>query len=175
MTTATRSRTARTAKTPTRSKPRRSTRSAPQPRGARGRSAAAQKAYARRAQRTAAVEHGGTPPATMFKLRMPRSRASFVLLMMSMLGVGVVLTLWLSTQAIADSYRLDAVRAETGRLSEQAERLQREVAREQTVAALDRKARGLGMVPAGDPARILVTERGWKKLIGEPKQAQREP
>lgn len=161
-------------RTTTRTKPRRPARNTPQRRAERGRSTAAQKAYARRAQRTAAVEHGGPPPA-LFKLRLPQSRASFVLLMMSLLGAGVALTLWLTTQAIADSYKLDKVRAETAQLSERTERLQREVAREQTVAALDRKARGLGMVPAGDPARILVTESGWKKLIGEPTPAQPQP
>lgn len=150
------------------------TRSGPQ----RGRTTAAQKAYARRAQRSAAVDHGGGQPAgvlSMVRLRLPQSRASFVLLMMSLLAAGVGLTLWLSTQAIADSYKLDAVRAQTARLNERAERLQREVARAQTVAALDEQARQLGMVPSGDPARILVTPAGKKKLIGEPKPAQPAP
>lgn len=140
-----------------------------------GRPTAAQKAYARRAQRTAAVDHGGgqaAPAGLLSLIRLPQSRASFVLLMMSLLAAGVGLTLWLSTQAIADSYRLDAVRAQTAHLSERAERLQREVARAQTVAALDDRARALGMVPSGDPARILVTPNGKKKLIGEPTVAQ---
>lgn len=152
------------------------TRSGPQ----RGRTTAAQKAYARRAQRSAAVDHGGgqvapTGVLSMVRLRLPQSRASFVLLMMSLLAAGVGLTLWLSTQAIADSYRLDAVRAQTAHLNERAERLQREVAREQTVAALDERARALGMVPSGDPARILVTPAGKKKVIGEPKPAEPKP
>lgn len=143
----------------------------------RGRTTAAQKAYARRAQRSAAVEHGGSGAASagvlsLVKLRMPRSRASFVLVMMSLLATGVVLTLWLSTQAIADSYRLEAVRAQTATLTERAEKLQREVARQQTTAALDDKARALGMVPSGHPARILVTDTGKRKVIGEAKPAQ---
>lgn len=154
-------------------------RDTPQRRGERGRTNAAQKAYARRAQRSAAVDHAGgkVAPAGLLplvRLRLPKSRASFVLLMMSLLATGVVLTLWLSTQAISDSYRLDRVRAETAALSERAERLQREVAREQTVGALDEKARALGMVPSGHPARILITPMGKKKLIGEPEAAKPE-
>jgi hypothetical protein len=161
--------------TRTRTRTRRSStpsRTAPRRQGERARPTAAQKAYARRAQRSAAIEHGSAEAALpRLRLRLPRSRASFVLLMMALLATGVVLTLWLSTQAIADSYRLEKLRAETSQLSERAERLQREVAREETISALDRKARGLGMVPSGHPARILITEHGKKRLIGTPEQA----
>lgn len=174
VTTGTKSRSRKSTRTSRRTATR--TREIPARLNRRGRTTAAQKAYARRAQRTAAVEHaGGQAPAGLLapvRLRLPKSRASFVLLMMSLLATGVVLTLWLTTQAIADSYRLDRVRAETAALTEKAERLQREVSREQTVAALDRKARQLGMVPSGDPARILVTPMGKKKLIGEPQPAK---
>lgn len=174
VTTGTKSRSRKSTRTSRRAATR--TREIPARLNRRGRTTAAQKAYARRAQRTAAVEHaGGQAPAGLLapvRLRLPKSRASFVLLMMSLLATGVVLTLWLTTQAIADSYRLDRVRAETAALTEKAERLQREVSREQTVAALDRKARQLGMVPSGDPARILVTPMGKKKLIGEPQAAK---
>lgn len=154
--------------------PQRSTEHGPQ----RGRSSAAQKAYARRAQRTAAVDHAesGTAAAGMgalIALRLPKSRASFVLLMMVMLATGVVLTLWLSTQAIADSYRLERMRAETANLEERAEQLQREVARQESPAELGQKARELGMVPSGNPARIVVSEDGKPKLVGEPRPAGR--
>lgn len=154
--------------------PQRSTEHGPQ----RGRSSAAQKAYARRAQRTAAVDHveSGTAAAGMgalIALRLPRSRASFVLLMMVMLATGVVLTLWLSTQAIADSFRLERMRAETANLEERAEQLQREVARQESPAELGEKARDLGMVPSGNPARIVVSEDGTLKLVGEPRPAGR--
>lgn len=141
----------------------------------RGRTSAAQKAYARRAQRSEAVSHSEVQLSatkgvlSMLKLRLPASRASFVVLVMSLLAGGVALTLWLSTQAIADSYRLESVRAQTASLVERAERLQRDVAREESAAALARKARQLGMVPSGEPARLLVTPRGKPKLVGEPK------
>lgn len=145
----------------------------------RGRTSAAQKAYARRAQRTEAklqVPSGQQPGKgvlSMLKLRLPASRASFVVLVMALLTGGVVLTLWLSTQAIADSYRLESIRAETAGLAERAERLQREVARQESAAVLAQKAKALGMVPSGEPARLLVTPHGKPKLFGEPKVVAR--
>lgn len=149
----------------------------------RGKTTSAQKAYARRAQRTAAQPHrsgdAAASPATglgsMLRLRLPQSRASFVTLMMVLLSSGVALTLWLSTQAIADSYRLESVRAQTAGLAERAERLQREVARQESAAALADKAKALGMVPSGNPARIVVTESGKGKLVGEPKKVEGSP
>ena len=47
-------------------------------------------------------------------------RASFVVLIIVLLTVGVAATLWLSTQAIADSYRLDEAKQEADRLAERA-------------------------------------------------------
>lgn len=147
----------------------------------RGRTSAAQKAYAKRAQRTQSVRassgSGGAKGVrgvlSMLRLRVPTSRASFVVLIMALLTGGVALTLWLSTQAIADSYRLESVRAETAGLAERAERLQRDVARQESAAALAEKARSLGMIPSGEPARLLVPENGKPKLVGEPKVAVR--
>lgn len=141
----------------------------------RGKSSAAQKAYARRAQRST-VAHDGRPAPqgvlAILRLRLPASRASFVLLMMSLLVAGVILTLWLSTQAVADSYRLDSIRQETQSLAEEAERLKREVAHRQSAEALAAKARDLGMVPSGHPARLVITERGKLKMVGEPMAAR---
>src|SRR5258705_9714687 len=72
----------------------------------RPRTAAAERAYARRAQREGRavgeqpVRRGPRPKAE----RGTASRASFVMLVMGLLVAGVITTLWLSTQAIADSY-----------------------------------------------------------------------
>ncbi|MGH3519423.1 MAG: hypothetical protein ACRDQ7_18795 [Haloechinothrix sp.] len=147
-----------------------------------GRRSAAEKAYARRAHRTETVLRGaGDRTATaqefgrLLKIRLPTTRAGFVVLMMGLLTAGVALTLWLSTQAIADSYRLDSVRGETAALAERAERLQQEVTRRQSASSLAGRARALGMVPSEDPARILVSANGKPKLFGEPKKAQPRP
>lgn len=147
----------------------------------RGRGTAAQKAYARRTQRSEALRVGAAVPAGSLAkdlarmLRLPSSRAGFVLMLMGLLVVGVGLTMWLSTQAIADSYRLESVRAETAQLAERAERLQQDVTRRQTASALAAKARALGMVPSGTPAHLLVSPNGKVKLFGEPTRAQPRP
>ena len=47
----------------------------------------------------------------------PAGRAQFVLLVMVLLVGGLVATLWLSTAAAADSYRLQDARAEARTLS----------------------------------------------------------
>ncbi|WP_141134602.1 FtsB family cell division protein [Haloechinothrix alba] len=146
------------------------------------RRSAAEKAYARRAQRsTALLDRGAGAPAmritqltergavvALLKRCLPKSRSAFVLTMMGLLTAGLGLTLWLSTQAIADSYRLETVRAENASLAERVERLQREVTRQESAASLAERARELGMVPSGDPARIIVEPDGETRLFGDP-------
>jgi precorrin-3B methylase len=95
-----------------------------------------------------------------------------VLLMMALLAAGVATTLWLTTQAIADSYRLEQLRTTNANLAETKEQLQREVAKAESPASLAPAAQQLGMVPGGDPARILVGPDGKTSLVGEPKKAK---
>jgi hypothetical protein len=148
---------------------------APRRNGRTGRTSAAERAYARRAQRAGTLQREpGAEPArqkTRGKLRWPTSRASFVLMVMGLLVAGVVVTLWLSTQAIADSYRLEQLRGFNAKQVEHAEQLQREVTKEESASALAQKAKDLGMVPGGDPARILVNPDGSTTVVGEPKKA----
>lgn len=153
-------------------------------RASRGRTSAAERAYARRAQRADLLQRdqqrnrpdaesgAGKEEPKKLKLRWPRSRASFVLMMMGLLAVGVASTLWLTTQAIADSYRLEQLRTANAGLAESKERLLREVAKAESPASLAPKARELGMVPGGNPAHIVVGPDGQSTLVGEPKKAQ---
>lgn len=151
-------------------------------RASRGRTSAAERAYARRAQRADLLKEreprpapktaGPGEPRVRLKLRLPKSRASFVLLMMALLAAGVATTLWLTTQAIADSYRLEQLRTTNSNLAETKEQLQREVAKAESPASLAPAAQQLGMVPGGDPARILVGPDGKTSLVGEPKKAK---
>jgi hypothetical protein len=158
---------------------------APEPgrRASRGRTSAAERAYARRAQRADLLKEreprpepkpAAATPAPKLKLRslLPKSRASFVLMMMALLAAGVATTLWLTTQAIADSYRLEQLRTTNANLAEQKEHLQRDVAKAESPASLAPAAQQLGMVPGGDPARIVVGPDGKTSLVGEPKKAQ---
>lgn len=94
-----------------------------------------------------------------------------MLLVMALLGVTLVSTLWLSTAATADSYRLQSARKLARNLTERSESLRREVASLETAPELARRARELGMVPAGDPARLLVRPDGTVVLIGRPQRA----
>jgi len=149
-------------------------------RASRGRTSAAERAYARRAQRADLLKDREPRPESKtaepgerkVKLRLPKSRASFVLMMMALLAVGVATTLWLTTQAIADSYRLEQLRTTNANLAEQKEQLQRDVAKAESPASLAPAAQQLGMVPGGDPARIVVGPDGKTSLVGEPKKAK---
>lgn len=136
----------------------------------RSRTAAAQRAYARRAQRE------GRPVVRRVEddvdLDHGSGRASFAVLIIVVLTVGVAATLWLSTQAIADSYRLDEVKQEADRLAERAADLQREVTEKESAASLAERAKAMGMIPAGDPARLIVQEDGTVVLVGEPTPVQ---
>ncbi|HXV94877.1 MAG TPA: hypothetical protein VD813_16350, partial [Pseudonocardia sp.] len=53
-------------------------------------------------------------------------------------------------------------------LAAQSERLHREVAEMQSATALAQRAAELGMVPSGNPARLVVGEDGTVTVVGEP-------
>jgi hypothetical protein len=149
-------------------------------RASRGRTSAAERAYARRAQRAELIQSRPEPErlkvtdktGTKLKIHWPRSRASFVLMMMGLLAVGVACTLWLTTQAVADSYQLEQLRSGNAKLAESKQKLQRDVAKAESPASLAPAAQQLGMVPGGDPARIVVGPDGKTSLVGEPKKAK---
>ncbi len=132
----------------------------------RGRSPAIARAYARRAQRTA-PRHGCPDSAD--------ARTPFVMLVMALLAMALIATLWLSTAATADSYHLESARKTVRNLTERSEGLGRAVATLETAPELARRARELGMVPAGDPARLIVGPDGTVTLVGEPRRAVAPP
>ena len=132
----------------------------------RGRSPAVARAYARRAQR-AAPRHGCPDSAD--------ARTPFVMVVMALLAMALIATLWLSTAATADSYHLESARKTVRDLTERSEGLSRAVATLETAPELARRARELGMVPAGDPARLIVGPDGTVTLIGEPRRAVAPP
>src|SRR6201999_3121168 len=114
----------------------------------RGRSAAAERAYARRAQRT--DRSTGAEPAPQVERRPgSASRATFVITVMVLLVGGVVATLWFSTQATADAYRLEQAKNTTNQLQGQVGQLQQQVAQQDSPLSLAQRAHQLGMIPAG--------------------------
>jgi hypothetical protein len=140
----------------------------------RGRSAAVERAYQRRAQRTERA--AGFGPAVKTE-RKPgsASRATFVVLVMVLLVGGVVATLWFSTQATADAYRLEQAKKDTAALAVRVAQLQRQVAEQDSAPSLGGRALQLGMVPAGDPAHLVVGADGSVTMIGTPSVAKPPP
>jgi cell division protein FtsB len=137
----------------------------------RSRTAAAQRAYARRAQR----EGRRVERVVEEDLDRGTGRVSFAVLIIVVLTVGVAATLWLSTQAIADSYRLEQAKQEADQLAERAAALQREVTEKESASWLAERAKAMGMVPAGDPARLVVGTDGSVTVVGEPTPVQPPP
>ncbi|WP_309116614.1 hypothetical protein [Saccharothrix sp.] len=133
----------------------------------RSRSAAAERAYARREQRTRASR--GT---AVTRQPVAAPRAPFVVMVMVVLGVGIAAIMWLSTQATADSYRLQDARAEEKRLARQVEQLRREVALAESPRQLAEAAARLGLVPVQDPARLRQLPDGTIEVHGKPSAAQ---
>jgi hypothetical protein len=130
------------------------------------RAGVASRAYARREDRLRRIGGGRAPRAAT-----TAGRAKFVLLVMALLAIGLVLTLWLSTAAAADSYRLQDARVAARTLSEQSEQLRREVTAMDAAPALAQRAAQLGMVPVQDSARLVVAPDGAVTVSGTPKAA----
>lgn len=137
----------------------------------RVKSGAAQRAYARRRQRT-----GGPGPVSVAAPRTELAgRGPFVAAILAMFGCGLALTLVLTTRAAEDSYQLSDARETNRVLSDERAALQREVAAADSAPELATRARELGMIPAQDPARLLVSPDGTVTVVGEPKPAQGPP
>ncbi|MFE2751748.1 hypothetical protein ACFXGA_07055 [Actinosynnema sp. NPDC059335] len=135
----------------------------------RRRSAAADRAYARRAARTSPRKRSVTRQPVV------APKAPFVVMVMLVLGAGIAAIMWLSTQATADSYRLQDARAEETRLARQVEQLRREVALAESPPSLAEAAAKLGLVPAGDPARLRQLPDGSVEVHGKPSAVQPPP
>ncbi|GAA3356006.1 hypothetical protein [Saccharopolyspora gregorii] len=171
------------------------------PAKARGRSAAAERAYARREerrdrtsretaerrprrQRQAAEQRqprqwrlaAVRPRARQLQAKVATSRVPLVVAVMAVLGVGLVATLSLSIAAVGGSYQLQQVEQEVTALNEHREQLLREVSNIDSTPALQRKATELGMVPPpGPPAHLVVNPDGTIRVVGEPQQASAPP
>ena len=149
----------------------RRTRTALRRRPARPRSAPARTGPAARPR----IRRGG-PPAGARSRRGGGARARAVRAhVMGLLGVGLVATLWLSTAAAADSYRLQDARTAARELSERSERLHREVAVLRVTTGAGAAGGELGMVPAENPARLVVAPDGAVEVVGEPRAAVAPP
>ncbi|WP_455901901.1 hypothetical protein [Rhodococcus gordoniae] len=149
---------------------------APSQRRHSGRSTAAQRAYQRRSQRAAqlGVETVETRGRTTGAGRV-RTRIPFVATIIALLGVGMAVTLLLTTRATEDSYELSAARSLNEELAQKRAVLQRDVAMAESAPALAVAAAELGMIPTGQVARIVVAPDGSVQVVGDPVPAQGAP
>ncbi len=108
----------------------------------------------------------------------PRTLASkvpFVVLVIGSLGMGLGLTLWLSTDSAEHSYQLGNARVRNQILQQQKEALERDVLEAEAAPALAEAARNLGMIPSRDTAHLVQDPSGSWVVVGTPKPAQGVP
>ncbi|GAA4829860.1 FtsB/FtsL family cell division protein [Saccharopolyspora rosea] len=162
----------------------------------RTRSAAAERAYARREerrdrsqrdrrprkQRTGVEERRPQPKAKrrparrQLQEKVTSSRAPLVVAGMALLATGLAATLWLSIATVSGSYRLQEGEARINALNEQREQLMREVSSLTSPPALQRRATTeLGMVPGPPPAHLVPQPGGGVLVVGEPEKAKGAP
>ena len=99
------------------------------------------------------------------------ARVPFVALVIGSLGVGLALTLWLSTDSAERSYELGNARDTNKALTQQKEALERDVQEAQAAPALAEAARNLGMIPSRDSAHLVQDAAGNWIVVGTPKPA----
>jgi hypothetical protein len=100
------------------------------------------------------------------------ARVPFVVLVIGSLGLGLGVTLWLSTDAAERSYQLGHAREINQALLQQKEALERQVLEAQAAPALAEAARNLGMIPSRDTAHLVQDASGNWVVVGTPKPAQ---
>ncbi len=108
----------------------------------------------------------------------PRTLASkvpFVVLIIGALGLGLGLTLWLSTDSAERSYKLSHARERTRLLQQQKEALERDVREAEAAPALAEAARKQGMIPSRDTAHLVQDPSGNWVVVGTPKPADGVP
>ncbi|WP_135455714.1 hypothetical protein [Mycobacterium sp. DL99] len=103
------------------------------------------------------------------------SRVPFVVLVIAALGVGLAVTLWLSTGSAERSYQLGHARLVNQGLLQQKEALERDVLEAQAAPALAESARNLGMIPSRDTAHLVQDAAGNWTVVGTPKPAEGVP
>ncbi|RWA15707.1 hypothetical protein, partial [Mycolicibacterium brumae] len=102
-------------------------------------------------------------------------RVPFVVLVIGALGIGLGVTLWLSTDAAERSYQLGSQRQLNQVLQQQKESLERQVLEAQAAPALAEAARQLGMIPSSSTAHLVQDPSGMWTVVGTPKPADGAP
>ncbi|GAB90402.1 hypothetical protein [Gordonia rhizosphera] len=139
------------------------------------RSRAAQRALDRRHKRLERHNKQTNRNAERRTTSSEKSRAHaipFVVPVIALLVLGLGLSLWLSTKAAADSYRLGVERQQNQALLDRRDSLKRTYESGDSAPELSDKATKLGMIPAQNPARMIVGDNGRPRVAGDPTPAQ---
>ncbi|NCL77281.1 hypothetical protein AIIKEEIJ_04771 [Rhodococcus sp. YH1] len=139
------------------------------------RSTAAQRAYQRRSRRTAHLTPDTATPAPARRGGSVAARIPFVATIIGLLGIGMAVTLLLTTRAAEDSYQLSAARDYNQRLIQERAVLQRDVETGNSAPVLAMQAAKLGMIPTGEVARLVVGDDGGVRVVGTPAPAEGAP
>src|SRR6202012_4358604 len=138
--------------------------------------AKARKAKAPRVVRPRLTERlAGAPAAVDLRPGTLASKVPFVVLVIGSLGLGLGLTLWLSTDSAERSYELSHIREKTRMLQQQKEALERDVREAESAPALAEAARKQGMIPTRDTAHLVQDPAGNWVVVGTPKPADGVP
>jgi hypothetical protein len=78
-------------------------------------------------------------------------RLPFVLLVVGLLGAGLLVLLLLNTLSAQGAFEVAHLQHRSSQLTDREQALRSEVAQQQSAASLARRARLMGMVPAGTP------------------------
>ncbi|MGC0414843.1 hypothetical protein [Embleya sp. AB8] len=100
------------------------------------------------------------------------TRASFVVLVVGLLGGGLLSLLLLNTALNQGSFELGRLQKRHDRLTDDREALQRELDAKAAPGELARRAQEMGLVPGGSPVFI---DPATGKVLGVPKAATSKP
>jgi hypothetical protein len=139
----------------------------------RVKSGAAQRAYARRRNRVG--ERAGVAPLRGRAASVVAGRIPFVAAIIALLACGLALTLLLTTRSAEDSYQLGDARRINQQLIDERAELERQVVAADAAPELADRARDLGMIPAKDPARLIVAPDGSVTVVGKETPAEGTP
>ncbi|RIJ76212.1 hypothetical protein D1871_12165 [Nakamurella silvestris] len=96
------------------------------------------------------------------------TRVPFLILLFVILAGGVGGVLALNTMTDESGLRTEKAATTSADLQLQIEQLQAEISSMDNVTALDKAARDLGLVPAGDAAILLLDKKGAVSVVGTP-------
>ncbi len=97
-------------------------------------------------------------PASRPAAHAPLRRSPFVAVVVSLLAAGLLGLLVLNTALAQDAFRLHTLKQDSRALEDREEELRREVEALQSPAELADRAAELGMVPAGPPAFLRLSD-----------------